>query len=546
VLASLVMLAAGAGPSASSAQTHRARALVCVDSARVAAGDDRHRDAIRWYRRAIALHPSLEADLGKELGHQYTWADHPDTAITWYRRHLAAHPGDVEAEIGLARAISWTGRHDEAIAAYEAILPHAGRHETEVRLGMALVTAWKDDHGKAIAMYDEILTAEPDNREARLGRAQVINWSGRHREAGALYRDILADHPDEADAREGLGAAQYWMGRTDLARETLRGGERTKSLDELESDVERSLSPSGSYTYEHNQDSDEIERRTHTARGEVSAGDLARVSVEYGRGRFEQPGRPDVSRDALSAIWEQRFSESAALTAGAGYQWNSFDRSQLGPESYWKDDFDLFTLDAFLTLTPRDWLRWDFGVYRGSLANPDAIFRGISLTELSAGLDWRLRSNLLSVSSAELSFYSDDNRRIGAGERVVWEPIWRLPVRLDHRFTSTTGFGYFGFSETNDHGYYDPRQYLSFYEEVALDVTFSKRAKARLAGRFGWDRENGGDWFEAGRFEVSGAFVLHRRLSLNAGYYSSDSRLDSREGYQADGFYIALEYVHHD
>jgi hypothetical protein len=49
-----------------------------------------------------------------------------------------------------------------------------------------------------------------------------------------------------------------------------------------------------------------------------------------------------------------------------------------------------------------------------------------------------------------------------------------------------------------------------------------------------------------GRFEASASAALHARVTLTAGYYNSNSRLDSREGYQADGFYLTLDYVHHD
>ena len=130
---------------------------------------------------------------------------------------------------------------------------------------------------------------------------------------------------------------------------------------------------------------------------------------------------------------------------------------------------------------------------------------------------------------------------------MIWQPLWRLPVRLNHRFTSTTGFGYFGFSKTDpDNGYYDPRQYWGIYQELALDMTFSKRARGHIGGRFGFDKENGDDWLDGGRFEVSGSVVVLPRVSLTAGYYNSNSRLDSREGYAADGFFAGLNYTHHD
>ncbi len=520
------------------------RANSCVDSARVAAGEDRHRDAIRWYHRAIVLYPPLEADLGKELGHQYTWAAVPDTAIQWYQSYLSHHPDDMEAKIGIARALAWSGQFDEGIAAYEALLPRDDEYETEVRLGIAQTFSWKDDVGGARSRYDAILVDHPGNLDARLGAARMANWSARHREAAAMYDSILVDHPGNPEAREGLARACYWMGDPQRARAVIAEGEPTRGLAALAADMDRARAPGGSYTLEHNTDTDEIDRWAHTFRAGLSTSDVTRFSGEYGHGSFEQPGRPDISRNWMAAVLEHRLSKTVLLHAAAGYQWNSFDRSALGPESYWLDDFNLVTIDAFLTLTPRDWWRFDISLFHGSLAVPDAIFRGISVTEVAGGWDWRFAYTLMLVSAVETGWYSDDNTRLGLGERLVWQPIWRLPIGVVNRLTSSTGAGYFGYSETTDNGYYDPRQYLSVYEEVAIDFVFSPRIRARLAGRLGLDRENGEDWFDTGRFEASGSFAIWRGLALTAGYYNSTSRLDSREGYAADGFYLTLDYLH--
>jgi hypothetical protein len=56
--------------------------------ARNAAGDDRHREAIDLYLRALDLDPSLRSTIAVELGHQYTWAEIPDSAVIWYGRYL--------------------------------------------------------------------------------------------------------------------------------------------------------------------------------------------------------------------------------------------------------------------------------------------------------------------------------------------------------------------------------------------------------------------------------------------------------------------------
>jgi hypothetical protein len=269
---------------------------------------------------------------------------------------------------------------------------------------------------------------------------------------------------------------------------------------------------------------------------------MTRVGGLYNHANFEQPGVPEVSRNVFAGVLERRFSEALAISATAGYQTNSYDRAALGPSPAYGDDFNLFVFDAYATLTPRDWTRIDVGLSRASIDNPEAIYRGISRVELSGGLDQRLRTNLVWISSTEIAWYSDGNSSLGLGTRAVWEPLWRLPVKLNHRFSSSTGFAYYGFKRTNDNGYYDPRQYLSFFEEVALSMKFSPRVSARIAGRLSLDKENGDDWFVTGRFEAYARWAIWRGLGLSAGYTNANSRLDSRPGYEIDGYYVTLDY----
>ena len=373
------------------------RALAVLDSARAAASADRHADAIRLYQRAIKLYPPLADEIGVEIGNQYTWADQPDSAMTWYKWHLARHPDDADAIIGAAR-----------------------------------LTSWRDDVDGAEQLYDQVLAADSTNLDARMGKAQVTNWSGRHRAASAQYRAILADYPDNVDARAGLMQAMRWMGRPDSAV-ALADSSPAPVLDNLKTDIERERAPGITYMYERNKDSDDIHRWYHTIRAGYSFDWLTRASAYYGHARFEQPGRPDVSRDWFGAVLERRISTTLALSANVGYQLNSYDRSALGPESYWLDEFNLFTYDVYATITPRDWTRIDVGLNRGPIDNPDAIFRGISRTEFSAGLDQRLRSNLVWISSLEAAWYNDGNSSFGLATRAHWQPLWRMPVKINHR-----------------------------------------------------------------------------------------------------------------
>jgi tetratricopeptide (TPR) repeat protein len=485
------------------------RALAARDSARVAAAEDRHADAIRLYRRAVAYYPPLESEVAVELGHQYTWSDQPDSAMIWFERHLTYHPDDIEARNGVAR-----------------------------------LAAWNDDHDRAERLYDAVLADDPDNLEALLGRAQVVTWSGRNREATWLYNDILEKYPRNGEARVGLARSYQWGGRPDWAREVAAWQPHIDAMDPVIRDIERARAPGVTYTFDRNQDSDDIERRTHTIRAGIGLDDVTRLSGEYGHAHYQQPGRPDVKRDGIAGVFERRFNEYLGATVNAGWQWNNYDRAALGPEAYWQDEFDLFTLDSYVTFLPHDWTRIDVGVFHGSLQNPDAIFRGISLTEVSAGIDLRFRTNMVWISSLESAWYSDVNNRIGGSTRLEWQPLWRAPIGINNRFTLTTGFAGFGFDETKDNGYYDPKQYLSLYEDVALDLRFSSRVRARLAGRVALEKENGGDWFTAGSASGSVSWSVWRGLGLTAGFYASQSRLSSREGYQADGFYLTVDYLH--
>ena len=49
-----------------------------------------------------------------ELGNQYTWADMPDSAIDWYEYYLLEHPDDMDAKLGVGRALAWSDRLDES------------------------------------------------------------------------------------------------------------------------------------------------------------------------------------------------------------------------------------------------------------------------------------------------------------------------------------------------------------------------------------------------------------------------------------------------
>jgi hypothetical protein len=148
------------------------------------------------------------------------------------------------------------------------------------------------------------------------------------------------------------------------------------------------------------------------------------------------------------------------------------------------------------------------------------------------------------ITTLETAWYSDANTKLGFGTRLAWQPFWRLPVGFYNRFTSVTGFGAFGFSEIKDNGYYDPRQYLSFFQDLTLEMRFHPRLRAEISGRIALERDTTSDWYTAGSGSASISWAMWRGLGLTVGGYSSQSRLTTREGYEANGYYISVDYLH--
>ena len=525
------------------ANNGESEAQALLEQARVAAAADQHEAAIAFYLDAIRAHPSTATSVGVELGNQYTWAEQPDSAIAWYRRHIENHPADMDAHLGLARALSWGDQLDESLAHYRKILPDSGEREAEVRAGIARITAWKDQLARARVLYDQMLNDHPDNRDAKLGRAQVINWSGRHREAANMYRSMMDEMSGSHEVYGGLANAYRWMGRPDLALEVLRGAPEHPSLNAIADEIHHGRAARVIYSYTDSEDSDDVEHRGSSTHVITTPQHLTRVDASYTTTNITQSGLPKVDRDQIQVSLVHRFSDALAATVTPGYQWNDFNAAALSPAEDFATEHDLFLWDAYLTVTPRDWARLDFGTYRGSLDNPLTTFRGIRITETSAGMDWRFTPTLMLVSSLKYTDFSDGNSRVTIGQQLRWSPPYRAPLPWRLRFTADTGYAYLNFSETLDNGYYNPEQYFSMFEILGTSIQFTPRIELNLSGRLALEQENGSDWFGVSTLSGSLGLRMARNFWVTTGYHNSRSRLDTKSGYYRSGFYVTAGYV---
>jgi tetratricopeptide (TPR) repeat protein len=510
--------------------------------AREAASQDRHREAIRLYLEAVAIDSTLAPEVAVELGHQYTWAENADSAIIWYSRYLADHPGDMEASLGIARALSWAGRLDQAEVRYaEVVAAPGGEGETEALLGLAKVKAWREDREGAEAVYAIMLDRDSTNTDARLGLAEVMNWSGKHRRSRELCQEVLAREPDNKDATRILAEALYGLGRGDLAMDAISQAPPDKDLDRVAATIRGSKEPSGTagYSYWENTDDGIFRSLVFSAAYPVSY--LTELGGLYLRGTLHKQGLSDVTRDQFWFTLDHRFSETLAVAVKPGVELNRFSPVVVPPAAEAVDDFDLAVWDAYVTVTPRDWMRIDAGTFRETMKIHEPLFRRIHVTTENAGLDWRLTHRIGTFWQVKYSSYSDGNSRFAALHRGEWNPPVRLPYRYPHQIAVIEGVDYLNFSKTLDNGYYDPSSYVRPYLGLRLVTDINRRVRFGAEGQLGAEKESGSGWTSAGSFDIFVRGGVWGGSYVSAGYYQSGSRLDSPDGFRAEGVYVTLD-----
>jgi tetratricopeptide (TPR) repeat protein len=510
-----------------------------VAEARVAAGEDDHRRSIDLYLTAIEMKPAVLSQVAIELAHQYTWAELPDSAIYWYEYVLLGHPDNFDARLGIGRALAWGDRLEEAVAYYEALLPQSGARRNDVLVGLAKVKSWQQDEAAAERMYREVLAADPKHHDARLGLAEIMIWSDRPRKAQRIYEEMLAEDPNDEEAIKGLAMAQSAAGRSDVALRTLESGGDELSGERESIDSRGAVRNSNTFLFRDN--TTDGDYRALVVDVNIMATNLTRLGAEYTVGRMRQDGRPDIARNQIMLPFQQRLSETLALTLSPGYQWNAFDPVVVPPATAPVDNFDLFVWDAYVTITPVDWVRVDAGNGRQTLTIPQSVFEHVHLTTTTGGLDWRLSQRVVTFLAPSYRTYSDGNSRFAVGERVEWTPPVRVPIDERNEIILYQNLEYMNFEQQLDNGYFNPDSWIQLLGGLRWITDIGSRLNLNIAGAMGSEKEEGGDWASTGSFEVEVAWEVGRNSSLRAGFVHSGSRLAAADGFRSTGFFVSFD-----
>lgn len=501
---------------------------IYIERAREAAAADRHREAIDFYQRAFKLKGSLKAELGKEIGLQYTWNDEPKAALPWFRMYLAEHSEDDEALIGYARALSWADSLRVSSEVYRRVIARSPGN-IDARLGEARVTAWMGDNREAERLYRGVLAVDPNKLDARLGLAQVVNWQGRHREARGLYTDILREHPGEGQALLGLAAAERWLGMNSRARRILVGIGDDKEARKMLAEMDREEATTARIGYGISRDSDKLVIHRLQGASTVFLGDLTSFGVSLARFSMRQDLRPTIIAYVPTASLYRRLNEDWSIHLNAAPLWSSFKLeapdTALGLGAG-RHSFDPFNWNGWLTWTPHRRLRVDVSGERAVVETPLSFIKTIVYDAAGAGVDVAAAERLKLRGGYDFRSYSDGNKRHAWSSEIVFL-VFQKPVEL----SAAPGYTGFTFSKSRRNGYFNPSRYDNLGLSLNAQTTLRGFVRATCNGRVSAEREMGGPFFAVGSLDVGLESDIGRHGAVGAEFFTSNSRIAGEAGY---------------
>ncbi len=190
------------------------RAWEKAAEARDAAGRDEHPTAIAAFIAALNHDGRLVGTVCDELASQKLWNEEPDKAIFYFQRYLARHPGESnrDARKGLALAYSWSGRQPEAIALYRELVAE-DPSDLEASLGLGRALIWDNRLHEGFRVLRAVEQDHADTGEARAAGSFLLTVLDEYdphldlRWDGIWDSDDLTIHRLTALGRTNLGSA---------------------------------------------------------------------------------------------------------------------------------------------------------------------------------------------------------------------------------------------------------------------------------------------------------------------------------------------------
>jgi tetratricopeptide (TPR) repeat protein len=506
-----------------------------VDQARRAAQGDRNRESADLFGRAVSGDPALRRAVLREWADQLTYSERAPLAVPLYREVLTFEE-DPRARrwtrLGLALALSWTGRLPEAQGEYEALIADDPQ-DVDARLGRARVLAWRDRWGPSRDEYLRILAQNPNVPEARRELARVQWWSGRPRDAQRRLHEILRSVPDENEARLLLAEVQGSLGRPDLARRTVTGvlADRPehRRAAQMAADLALRARPTARVQQHASEQSDRLDIRVTTLEQRFRpGGGRGEVELRYEFHDYDPDAVGGVRVHRPGAFARFRISDRAEINGGAHVEAiRSAGSGTRNEASY----------DAWLTVWPHDVVRLDLSSRRALFDDLRSLEAGITGTYHGVSADFNPTGKTRLTARGNVGSISDGNRRrwgqLESEHRIAAHPRTLVGARF-------TGID---FSESTGNGYFEPQDLRAGVATLRTYDRLGDRLWWELEGSYGREDTRTADpkpiWGGAARF----TYRVNRRAEADLRYHYFSSLEGSSGGFARGSLSASVRYA---
>lgn len=389
-----------------------------IEVARVHGFADHNAEAARLYRRVLAVAPHRRGDVLAPLAWQSLWAGEPEAAAAMFEELTATVALRADALDGLGQARQALGDFDGALAAYRAAL---AERPGDVRLQRrhALALLWLDRHQEAVAALEAMLARDPTDRDTAWALSNARNFSGWHRQA---LRDFARFGPPRSfGERFDVARAQAWAGYPERAWPLLQDATEAEAVWWRDWRLRRELT---SYAYGEASFATDRDRLDTTALTAGAGWRRSSVEVIDFAVRRQWQRDPDASANGtfLQGLYRTRLRDDDAGTVWGTVLARVHDFSSWSPLSGL----------ARALWVPDDGLRASGEVGREIVETPKAIAHRVYADFAAASIE-KMPTPRLSAAGAMAAYRFDDgNRRLRLRARADYalslRPRWLVGV----------------------------------------------------------------------------------------------------------------------
>ncbi len=339
-----------------------------VRAARQAAGRAGNAEAVNLFERALTVLPSRRRELLREYAEQVLYAGQPLRAVPLFQEILdwpdLTAKDKRDAQLGLARALAWSGQQKLAIPVFSDIIASDPR-DVEALIGRGNALNDITRHQAALVDFEVVLALQPRNAEAIRGAATAERSLGLPRAALARLEPLLASGDRNPATLFIAAQARNEMGRPDLSETLARAVLSEKPGDEgaqrLLEQLYLERRPLTQVEAWYARRSDDLAIWSLQASHELTFNSgLTRFAPQTRFMRYRGGDFPSVDMYSLGLAGRHRFNDYLEFKTSFFLNLEEDGRDRPDP-----DDQDVtFTHETTLSLIPSDLLRFDLDLGR--------------------------------------------------------------------------------------------------------------------------------------------------------------------------------------